>query len=234
MHSIIQGGLIPGRRSLIRDRQSVFFTAVNPMYVNQDQEEVQYDLDKPRIAFYKHNWRIHQNTKCWCNLKLVQRKGLQFCQTRSHAIALLRKWYTWRLERICTAKCTNPHGYRESYSRGICIMDVRIFPIPKREHPPTIKANKARSTRRLVASISKKLTERSRRKLVAVTLITEFKVYLTQQSRKKTLIARKSQKDWFNSSRRTRTVIFVNRGFEQDWGNQSVQRKVEGVYHQHG
>ena len=94
MHSIIQGGLIPGRRSLIRDRQSVFFTAVNPMYVNQDQEEVQYDLDKPRIAFYKHNWRIHQNTKCWCNLELAQRKGLQFCQTRSHAIALLRKWYT--------------------------------------------------------------------------------------------------------------------------------------------
>ena len=29
-----------------RDRQSVFFTAVTPMYANQDQEEVQYDLDK--------------------------------------------------------------------------------------------------------------------------------------------------------------------------------------------
>ena len=44
MHSIIQGGLI-------RDRQSVFFTAVNPMYVNQNLEK--YDLDKPRIAVYK-------------------------------------------------------------------------------------------------------------------------------------------------------------------------------------
>ena len=32
MHSTIQGGLIPGGRSLKRDRQSVFFTAVNPTY----------------------------------------------------------------------------------------------------------------------------------------------------------------------------------------------------------
>ena len=38
MHSIIQSGLIPGGRSHKRDRQSVFFTAVNPMYANQDLE----------------------------------------------------------------------------------------------------------------------------------------------------------------------------------------------------
>ena len=37
----------------------------------------------------------------------------------------------------------------------------------------------------------RKFAERSTRRLVAVTLITEYKVYLTQQSRKKTLIARK-------------------------------------------
>ena len=55
-------------------------------------------------------------------------------------------------------------------------MDLRVFLIPKREHPQTIKANEARSTR----------------KLVAVMLITEYMVHLTQQSRKKTLIARKS------------------------------------------
>ena len=53
MHSFIQGGWIPGISSLKRDRQSVIFTAVNPMYTNQDLEEVQYDLDKPRIAVYK-------------------------------------------------------------------------------------------------------------------------------------------------------------------------------------
>ena len=50
MHSIVQSGLIPGGKSLIRDRQSVFFTAVNPMYAPQDLEGVEQNLDKPRIA----------------------------------------------------------------------------------------------------------------------------------------------------------------------------------------
>ena len=51
MHSIIRCGLIPrGRRSLKKDGYPVFFKAVNPMHTYQHQEEVQYDLDKPRIA----------------------------------------------------------------------------------------------------------------------------------------------------------------------------------------
>ena len=40
MHSIIKSGLIPGGRSLKKYRQSVFFTAVNPMYTGKDLEEV--------------------------------------------------------------------------------------------------------------------------------------------------------------------------------------------------
>ena len=192
MHSIIQGGLIPGGRGLKRDRQSVFFTAVNPMYANQDLEKVQFDLGKPRIAVFKNTWRAHQNTAYWCNLKLAQRKGLQFYQTRSHAIALstdylrivLRKWYTWRLERIKTARYTYTQGYRESYSRQIRNMDVRILLIPKRENPPTITANKASSavtpvahfSRTHVASIPEKVSEVSTGNPVAVTSTTEFKV----------------------------------------------------------
>ena len=39
MHSIIQSGLIPGGESFRRDRQSVFFTAVNPMDTQQDRRE---------------------------------------------------------------------------------------------------------------------------------------------------------------------------------------------------
>ena len=62
MHSIIKSGLIPGGTSLGRDRQSVFFTAVDPMYAGEDLEEVQNDLDKPRIAVYKHTSESHQNT----------------------------------------------------------------------------------------------------------------------------------------------------------------------------
>ena len=62
----------------------MFFTAVNPMCVEQHQEEAQYDLDKPRIAVYKNTWTIHQNTVHWCNLKVDQKKGLQFYQTGSN------------------------------------------------------------------------------------------------------------------------------------------------------
>ena len=47
------------RKSFRSDRQSVFFTAVNPMYARQDLEGVEYDLDKPRIAPYEHTWKAH-------------------------------------------------------------------------------------------------------------------------------------------------------------------------------
>ena len=79
-------------------------------------------------------------------------------------------------------------------------MDDTIHLISKRENPPTIKANRASSTGKLVAHISKthvtnilkKITGLSTMKLVAVTLITEFKENLTQQSKKKIRIARKA------------------------------------------
>ena len=32
----------------------MFFTAVNRIDIQPDEEEVEYDLDKPRIAPYKH------------------------------------------------------------------------------------------------------------------------------------------------------------------------------------
>ena len=88
MHSIIRSGLIPGGKSNRRDRQSVFFKAVNPMDIQLDQRQVDYDLDKPRIAPYKHTWRSHHNAAIWCNFKLDLRKELRFYQTRSHATTL--------------------------------------------------------------------------------------------------------------------------------------------------
>ena len=46
------------------------------------------DLRKPRIMPYKNIWKRFQSTVFWCSLKLVQVKGLQFYQTRSHAVVL--------------------------------------------------------------------------------------------------------------------------------------------------
>ena len=53
MHSINRSGLIPGGKSLKRNRQSVFFTAVNPMEDENCVVETQCDLNKSRIAPYK-------------------------------------------------------------------------------------------------------------------------------------------------------------------------------------
>ena len=50
--------------------------------------ETPCDLTKPRIAPYKNTGKRLQNTVFWCNLKLAQGRGLQFYQTRSHAVIL--------------------------------------------------------------------------------------------------------------------------------------------------
>ena len=52
-------------------------------------KKFKYDLDKPRMVSVTHILgELTKNTVYWCNVKLAQRKGLQFYQTRSHAIAL--------------------------------------------------------------------------------------------------------------------------------------------------
>ena len=81
LHSIIQSGLIPGSKSLRKDRHAVFFTAVNPMRVDQ-HKEVEYDLTNSRITVYKNHWKVHQNTVFGCNLKLARRKGLNLLLTQ--------------------------------------------------------------------------------------------------------------------------------------------------------
>ena len=41
------------------------------------------------LCLYKHKiWKTHQNTVCWVDIKLAQKKGLKFYQTRSNAIIL--------------------------------------------------------------------------------------------------------------------------------------------------
>ena len=88
MNSMIRSWLIPGGRGLKRGRQSVFFTVTNPMEDDNGVGETPSDLNNPRITPYKNTWKPLRNTISWCNLKLGQRKGLQFYQTRSHAVVL--------------------------------------------------------------------------------------------------------------------------------------------------
>ena len=87
LHSITNSGLIVGGQNYGLERQTVFFTAVNPINKNhQDPKEL--DLTKPRLASYKQKWKVHQDTVYWVDIQLAQRKGLKFYQTRSNAVIL--------------------------------------------------------------------------------------------------------------------------------------------------
>ena len=83
----MSSGLIPGGQNLSK-RQTVFFTSVDPMYKeHKDAEEI--NLNAPRLAWYKQKtWKKLRNTVCWVDIKLAQKKGCKFYQTRSNAIIL--------------------------------------------------------------------------------------------------------------------------------------------------
>ena len=47
------------------------------------------DLEAPRLAWYKQKkWKKHLNTVYWVDIKLAQKKGFKFYQTRPNAIIL--------------------------------------------------------------------------------------------------------------------------------------------------
>ena len=87
LHSITNSGLIAGGQNSSRERQTVFFTVVNPMNEkHKDPQEL--DLTKPRLASYKQKWKRHQDTVYWDSIQLAQRIGLKFYQSRSNATIL--------------------------------------------------------------------------------------------------------------------------------------------------
>ena len=87
LHSITNSGLMAGGQNSSSDRQTVVFTAVNPMN-EEHRDPHELDLTKPRLASYKQKWKRHQDTVYWVDIQLAQRKGLKFYQTRSNSIIL--------------------------------------------------------------------------------------------------------------------------------------------------
>ena len=87
LHSITNSGLIPGGQNLSK-RQTVFFTSVDPTN-KEHRDPNKLDLEAPRLAWYhQKKWKKHQNTVYWVDIKLAQKKGFKFYQTRSSAIIL--------------------------------------------------------------------------------------------------------------------------------------------------
>ena len=88
LHSITNSGLIPGGQNLGKERQTLFFTAVNPM----DKKHT----DPYKIVLLHHvlhgtsrkTCKRHQDIVYWVEKQLAQRKGSKFYQTKSNATIL--------------------------------------------------------------------------------------------------------------------------------------------------
>ena len=104
LHSITNSGLITGGQNSSRNRQTVFFTAVNPIHQNH-QDPIELDLTKPRLAPYKQKWKVHQDTVYWVDIQLAQRKGLKFHQTRSNAVILYDTLPACCISKAIVMKC---------------------------------------------------------------------------------------------------------------------------------
>ena len=115
LHSITNSGLIAGGQNSNRERQTVFFTAVNPMDKEyKDPQELA--LTKPRLASYKQKWKRDQDTVYWVDIQLAQRKGLKFYQTRCNAIILYDT-----LPTLCISKVAVMESGEVIYQKSICV-----------------------------------------------------------------------------------------------------------------
>ena len=82
LNSIMQSGLIAGGKVARKGRQTVFFTAVDPMHELLGEQD--YEVRGPQIVPHKSKWKVHQNALYWVNLPVAQKKGLTFYQTQSN------------------------------------------------------------------------------------------------------------------------------------------------------
>ena len=145
---------------------------------------------------YKNTWTIHQNTVYWCNLKVAQKKRLQFYQTRSNANV-----FFFTLPAICIEKKAYMKSGKELYNKvhqSPSFTAKKPYLTPNLHHgrqglsnlEARTSADHQSKARRTVKPVAK-----SSRRLEAVTSTSEYRVYHTQPFRRKTMFAEKQSKD---------------------------------------
>ena len=89
LHSITNSGLIAGGQNSSRERQTEFFTAVNPMN-KKTQGSARVWSDQTRSCIVQAESGKGTRIRCTgsIDIQLAQHKGLKFYQTRSNAIIL--------------------------------------------------------------------------------------------------------------------------------------------------
>ena len=142
--------------SLKRNRQAVFFTAVNPK--DDGRNSIRLGQAKDRTIQKYLETSSEHSVLVQFKARSEERIGIfmkhdhtqSFCTT--HYLWFLRKQYAWELQRSYTIKYTNLHGYLELYWSRIRKVDNRINLIKKQENPQTTKAHRTEVTRKVVAA----------------------------------------------------------------------------------
>ena len=199
----------------------MFFTAVNPMLIWSHMER-DYDVTKSRIAVCKHTWKIHQNTVyCGVILRVAQRKGLQFYQTRSNAIILGNTSLA-----VCIEKVVIRKSGEELYNQNVPIsfLPQRIALKPNLHCGRQDTHKLWRETIQAVQSFK----ETCRGEI-------DFRIQGLPHSavQEQDHTARQQSKSWFISSRR----IQIEKRWKQTWSkitSSTIQRAVERHDLQHG
>ena len=94
----------------------VFFTSVDPMNKEHRDPNI-IDLEAPRLArYHQKKWKKHQNTVYWVDIRLAQKKGLKFYQTRCNAIILYDT-----LPAYCIPKAIMMETGEIIYEKSICV-----------------------------------------------------------------------------------------------------------------
>ena len=87
LHSVTNSGLTLGGQHLGKERQTVFFTAVNHMNKeHKDPNEIDLKCNTSCMVQAEKKWKRHQDTVYWVEKQLAQQKRFKFYQTRSNAI----------------------------------------------------------------------------------------------------------------------------------------------------
>ena len=129
LHSIIHSGLVRGGQNSSRERQTVFFTAVNSMNKNHHHPN-NIDLEAQRLASYKQKWKVHQDSVYWVDFQLAQRKGSKFYQTRSKAVIIYDTLSAYCISKAIVMKSEE-------------IIYLKLYVSPRR--PPTISCKDNRT-----------------------------------------------------------------------------------------
>ena len=78
-----------GRSNFEQKTDCIFVFCLWILWIKNTKDPETIDLEAPSLARYMHTaWKKHQNTVYWVDIKLAQKKGLNFYQTRSNAIIL--------------------------------------------------------------------------------------------------------------------------------------------------